>query len=106
MCPIPNIEIIQGDTCNIGVYLKGDDLDLITEVYLSNKTLGICQSLQYNETDDCWDFYLSPEQTKNMKTGYSNYDITVKFSDSSILTPLYRSSFVVKEKTNEVMFDE
>lgn len=96
------IEVIKGDTCEIGVTITGVELETIEAVYVSSEKLGICQELIYNEDDECYDFYLAPEETEKLDVGFSDFDITVKFIDSNVLTPMYRETFAVYEKTNKV----
>lgn len=97
-----NIEIIKGDSCEIGITLSNVDLDIIDKVYISNDKLGICKECSYNDEDECYDFILDPSETSELAVGYTDFDITVKFIDSNVLTPMYRANFIVKEKVNKV----
>lgn len=97
-----NIEIIKGDTLEIGITLSNVDLEIIDKVYVSDEKLGICQECRYNESDECYDFILDPSETSELAVGYTDFDITVKFVDSNVLTPMYRANFIVKEKVNKV----
>lgn len=98
----PDIVVIQGDSYNKNVEIKGIDLANIEGVYISCSQFNVCQKLIYDLMLEKYVFSLSSAVTKEFVPKVANYDLTIKFTDSKIKTLVYKARFVVLAKTNEV----
>ena len=96
------ITIIRGDTCQKNVSITGVETSLIDSVYFSCNDLEIDKALTYDNTIGKWIFRLEPNETSLLKKITSDFDITVKFTDDSISTLIYRGTIRVLPKNNKV----
>ena len=97
-----DIQIIQGDTYQKNVLIENVDLSLIEGVYFSCSKLDITQKLEYDNNIERYVFILTADETKDLTPIYTDYDITIKFTDDKIKTVSYRGGFCVLPKTNEI----
>lgn len=96
------IMVIQGDSYEKNVVVKNANLFSIRNIYITCDKLGICQDLQYNDEIGKWVFYLSAEQTAQLREITTDYDITIVFTDTKVKTVSYEALFTVLAKTNKV----
>ena len=95
------IEIIQGDTYETTLEINGlNDLSLIKAVTITSEELGICKDLTYNADDYNYSLKIPPEETTKFPVGRFDYDITIKFNDSNVLTVIYQDEIIILAKKN------
>ncbi len=96
------IKIVQGDTYQKNVTIMGIEQSLIEDVFLSCSKLNLCKKLTYNTEYDKYMFRLEPHETSALKTITTDFDITIKFTNSDTRTVVYRGNLVVLPKINAV----
>ena len=96
------IEIIQGDTIEKNVVISGVDNSDIEKVYFTSEKLNIEKELPFDDVSEKWLLRLESSETKDYEETTTDFDITVKFVDSDILTGIYRGLLKVLPKTNKV----
>lgn len=94
--------IIQGDDKHTRVDFVGGGAKLVQSFYFTSKTLGINKLFTEKESDGNWYITLTSEETKNLKVGHHNFDITAKTTDDDTYTALYHGTVCVKEKNNSI----
>lgn len=95
------ITIIQGDTYEAQVSFTGiDDFSVFERIIFSCKDFGICKEIEFENELNCYVLKFTPEETKNMKSGSSTFDITVIYKDRNVQTPIYCNDILVKRKVN------
>lgn len=95
------IELIQGDTYETTLEIEGlEDFSLLEKVTFSSADLGLCKELTFNQADNTYTLLLLPNETDKFKSGRFDYDITVKFIDSNVLTIIYQDEILIKPKKN------
>lgn len=100
------IIVIQGDTYQKSVIIENVDSELIDDIYISCKDLGINKQLEYDNENDKFVFTLTSQETINLKSMTTTFDITVYFKDSKVKTVSYKSNIQVLPKTNAVNRNE
>lgn len=96
------ISLVIGDTLNKTFEITGVELEYIKEIYFVCSDLGINERLEKYLIDDGIKFCLelSKEETSLFSPCITDYDIKIIFTDDTIYTASYRSSFVIKENKN------
>lgn len=97
------IRIVQGDTYQKNLTIIGVGQSLIEDVFLSCSKLNLCKKLTYNSKYDKYMFRLEPHETSALKPITTDFDITIKFTNSDARTVVYRGNLVVLPKTNIVV---
>lgn len=96
------IELVQGDTLNKNVIVRGVSESDIDSIYFTCHELDIEKQLVYDSNIEKWVLKIEAAETKTYKTITTDYDLTIKFTDDDISTVLYRGIFKVLPKVNEV----
>lgn len=103
-----SLEIIQGDTFCANIVFKTDgqeiDHSVIDNIYFTSKDLNIQKVLIYDDIQDKWQLFLSSQETSIFKVGVFTFDLTIKWLDNEIKTPVYQSSVRICKKNNEVNY--
>lgn len=99
------LSIIQGDSYQRNIKIMGIDSSLIEEIYLSSSKLELKKKLTYNKCLQKWVFKLTPEETKNLKSISTDFDITIRCVSDDIFTVIYKGTIKVLPKSNEVWGD-
>lgn len=95
------IKIIQGDTYEAKLKCTGiDDLSIIEKIFFSCKDLEVCKEIKYDEEVGSYVLKFTPEETAKMPDCISDFDITVKYTDSNVQTPIYRKKITIQRKVN------
>ena len=96
------IKVIQGDSYQLNVSVE-NVTNAIDHITISSEKLGIKKALTYDSENNKYVFTLSPDETKDLKVGKDDYDLTIFFTDENVLTIVYRCEIVIYEKTNPAL---
>ena len=93
------IKVIQGDSYQLNVSVA-NAASTIDHIVVSCKQLNIKKDLTFDSTSNKYLFTLAATETKHLKTGTYDYDLTIFFTDANVQTVAYRADLVVLPKTN------
>lgn len=96
-CNKDYIIIVQGDTADITIDLKGEAVEVVKSVELTIGALGVKKSASKVE-DGEWVVSFSSAETKAMRHGLMCYCITITFTDNKITTTVYDGVVSVRQK--------
>lgn len=95
------IKIIQGDTYEAKLKCTGiEDFSIIDKIFFSCADLSVCKEIKYDEEAGSYVLKFTPEETAKMPACITDFDITVRYTDSNRFTPIYRKRIVVQRKVN------
>jgi len=99
------IPIIQGDTVNLNFNLRYDNEPVTDVVWAKFSSADISAVIELeNIGEGLFNLFIASATTDNYTVGKYHYDVTVKFTNTSIdiVTFIHNGVLEIKEKNNEV----
>jgi len=96
------ILVVQGDSYQKNVIIENVEPINIDAIYISCKDLAINKQLTYNNEEQRYEFFLSADETMNLKSMLTDFDITIYFTDGKVKTISYKAKINVLPKINKV----
>lgn len=96
------IVVVQGDSYQKNLIVEDIDPITIDAIYISSRDLKISKQLVYDGDTHKYVFTLSPQETENLQSMSTTFDITIYFADGNVKTISYKARIEVLPKINKV----
>lgn len=95
------ISIIQGDSYEAKLRFSGiSNNSVIESVMFSCSKLRKCKYVDFDEESQSYLLRFTPEETANFEPCVTDFDITIKYTDKNVQTPIYRKTITIFRKVN------